>query len=299
MLKKKKRIEGFDIVNTILILSLTALFLYPLYFCVIASFSSPTEVSAGRTLLWIKDFTLDNYLYAFRESSLWIGYRNTIIYTIFGTMYNLIMTIPAAYALSKRDLPFRSGISWYFLITMYFGGGMIPQYFLIKGLGLLDNPLSLIIGTGVACSNLIITRQFFENSIPGDLYEAAYVDGANEWHCFSRIAMPLAKPIIAVMTLYYGVTRWNSYYNGLLYIRSDEYKPLQLVLREILINSNVSVADLGVADPDTITYILERANLVQGMQYAIIFIASAPLLIAFPFIQKYFVQGTMVGSVKG
>lgn len=299
MLRRRKPVQLFDVVNTLIILALTVLFLYPLYFCVIASFSAPTEVSAGNTLLWIKDFTLDNYLFAFREQALWVGYRNTIIYTVFGTLYNLVMTIPAAYALSKRDLPFRSGISWYFLITMYFGGGMIPQYFLIKWLGLLDNPLSMIVGTGVACSNLIITRQFFENSIPGELYEAAHVDGANEWHCFCRIAMPLAKPIIAVMALYYGVTRWNSYYNGLLYIRDDAYKPLQLVLREILINNNVSVSDLGVADPDTIAYILERANLVQGMQYAVIFIASAPLLIAFPFIQKYFVQGTMVGSVKG
>ena len=297
MLKKRK--SAFDIVNTSIVVAMTLVFLYPLYFCIVASFSSPTEVSAGNTLLFVKDFTLDNYIYAFRESSLWVGYRNTIFYTIFGTLYNLIMTIPAAYALSKRDLPMRNGISWYFFITMYFGGGMIPQYFLVKNLGLLDNPLSLIIGTGVACSNLIITRQYFENSIPHDLYEAAYMDGANEWKCFTRIAMPLAKPIIAVMALYYGVTRWNSYYNGLLYIRSDEYKPLQLVLREILINSNVSVSDLGVADPDTIAHILERANLVEGMQYAIIFIASAPLLALFPFIQKYFVQGTMVGSVKG
>lgn len=286
-------------VNTFLIIGITIVFLYPLYFCIIASFSSPAEVSAGNTLLWIKDFTLEHYEYVFKESKLWVGYKNTIIYTFFGTLYNLVMTIPAAYTLSKKDLPFRSGISWYFMITMYFGGGMIPQYFLVKNLGLLDNPLSCIIGTGVACSNLIITRQYFENSIPSELYEAAYVDGANEWHCFCKIAMPLAKPITAVMALYYGVTRWNSYYNALLYLRSDKYKPLQLVLREILINSNVSISDMGVVDPDTIAYIIERANLVEGMQYAVIFIACAPLLIAFPFIQKYFVQGTMVGSVKG
>lgn len=298
-MKGKKKVSTFDIVNTVLIIAITLIFLYPLYFCIIASFSSPSEVSMGNTLLWIKEFTLEHYGYVFREQKLWVGYKNTIIYTFFGTLYNLVMTIPAAYALSKRDLPFRSGISWYFMITMYFGGGMIPQYFLVKNLGLLDNPLSCIIGTGVACSNLIITRQYFENSIPGDLYEAAHVDGANEWHCFRRIAMPLAKPITAVMALYYGVTRWNSYYNALLYLRSDKYKPLQLVLREILINSNVSISDMGVVDPDTAAYLIERANLVEGMQYAVIFIASAPLLIAFPFIQKYFVQGTMVGSVKG
>ena len=295
---KRKRIELFDVVNISLVLIITLLILYPLYFCVIASFSKPESVINGETLLWVKNFTLDSYKHVFKESSLWVGYRNTIIYTVLGTLYNLVMTIPLAYALSKKDLPFRGTISWYFFITMYFGGGMIASYFLIKNLGLKDNPLVMIIGTGVSCSNLIITRQYFSSSIPSDLYDAAYIDGANEWECFAKIAMPLAKPIIAVMTLYYGVGKWSSYFNALLYIQDDKYKPLQLVLRDILINNQIGV-DMTGMDVSELVNAVERANIVEGMKYAVVFIASAPLLIIYPFLQKYFAKGIMVGSVKG
>lgn len=295
---KRKRIELFDVVNISLVLIITLLIFYPLYFCVIASFSKPESVINGETLLWVKNFTLDSYKHVFKESSLWVGYKNTIIYTVLGTLYNLVMTIPLAYALSKKDLPFRGTISWYFFITMYFGGGMIASYFLIKELGLKDNPLVMIIGTGVSCSNLIITRQYFSSSIPSDLYDAAYIDGANEWECFAKIAMPLAKPIIAVMTLYYGVGKWNSYFNALLYIQDDKYKPLQLVLRDILINNQIGV-DMTGMDVSELVNAVERANIVEGMKYAVVFIASAPLLIIYPFLQKYFAKGIMVGSVKG
>ena len=295
---KRKKIELFDVVNISLVLIITLLIFYPLYFCVIASFSKPESVINGETLLWVKNFTLDSYKHVFKESSLWVGYKNTIIYTVLGTLYNLVMTIPLAYALSKNDLPFRGTISWYFFITMYFGGGMIASYFLIKNLGLKDNPLVMIIGTGVSCSNLIITRQYFSSSIPSDLYDAAYIDGANEWECFVKIAMPLAKPIIAVMTLYYGVGKWNSYFNALLYIQDDKYKPLQLVLRDILINNQIGV-DMTGMDVSELVNAVERANIVEGMKYAVVFIASAPLLIIYPFLQKYFAKGIMVGSVKG
>ena len=295
---RKKKIELFDVINIFLVVAITLLIMYPLYFCIIASFSKPESVIKGETLFWIKNFTLDSYKHVFKETSLWIGYRNTIIYTVLGTLYNLVMTIPLAYALSKKDLPFRGVISWYFFITMYFGGGMIASYFLIKNLGLMDNPLVMIIGTGVSCSNLIITRQYFSSSIPSDLYDAAYIDGANEWQCFRRIAMPLAKPIIAVMTLYYGVGKWNSYFSALLYIRSDKYKPLQLVLRDILINNQIGV-DMSGLDVSELAHAVERANIVEGMKYAVVFIASAPLLIIYPFLQKYFAKGIMVGSVKG
>ena len=297
--KGRDPITRFDIVVTVLVVLITVVTIYPLFFVVIASFSSPTAVASGQTLFWVKDFTLDHYKYVLQEKALWTGYRNTIIYTILGTLYNLVLTIPAAYVLSKKHLPFRGVISWYFFITMYIGGGIIPQYFLIKNLGLLDNPLGLIVGTGVSCSNLIITRQYFQSSIPQDIYDAAYIDGANDWQAFCRIAMPLAKPILAVMALYYGVTRWNSYYNALLFIRSDEYKPLQLVLREILINNQISVLDMSTGGGENIAYMLERAQVAEGMKYAIVFIASAPLLIIYPFLQKYFTKGIMLGSVKG
>ena len=304
-MKKPKRLKkgrdpitAFDVIVTVLVVLITVVTIYPLFFVVVASFSSPTQVASGNTLLWFKDFTFDHYKYVFQEKALWTGYRNTIIYTLLGTLYNLVLTIPAAYVLSKKHLPFRGAISWYFFITMYIGGGIIPQYFLIKNLGLMDSPLSLIVGTGVSCSNMIITRQYFQSSIPQDIYDAAYIDGANDWQAFIRIAMPLAKPILAVMALYYGVTRWNSYYNALLFIRSDSYKPLQLVLREILINNQISVLDMS-GSGENIAYMLERAQVAEGMKYAVVFIASAPLLIIYPFLQKYFTKGIMMGSVKG
>lgn len=296
--KGRDPITAFDVIVTVLVVLITVVTIYPLFFVVVASFSSPTQVASGNTLLWFKDFTFDHYKYVFQEKALWTGYRNTIIYTLLGTLYNLVLTIPAAYVLSKKHLPFRGAISWYFFITMYIGGGIIPQYFLIKNLGLMDSPLSLIVGTGVSCSNMIITRQYFQSSIPQDIYDAAYIDGANDWQAFIRIAMPLAKPILAVMALYYGVTRWNSYYNALLFIRSDSYKPLQLVLREILINNQISVLDMS-GSGENIAYMLERAQVAEGMKYAVVFIASAPLLIIYPFLQKYFTKGIMMGSVKG
>lgn len=299
---KKRKLKGvgtFDIINTVLVLIITVIVIYPLYFCVIASFSDPQEVALGRTLLWIKKFTVEPYQYVFREKQLWIGYRNSIIYMLLGTLYNLVLTIPAAYVLTKKYLPFRNVISWFFFITMYFSGGMIPTYLLIKDLNLIDNPLVLIIGAGVSCYNLIVTRQYFSTSIPQDIYEAAYIDGASELRCFSKIAMPLAKPIVAVMALYYGVAHWNSYYNALLYIRNKSYYPLQLVLRGILISNELSMNSIENADADTVAYLVHRAQMAQGMKYAIVFIASAPLLIAYPFLQKYFTKGIMIGSVKG
>ena len=296
---KKKKTELFDVVNTSLVVLITLIVIYPLYFSVIASFSGPKQVALGNTLLWVKDFTTEAYRYVLEEEQLWIGYRNSIIYLILGTLYNLILTIPAAYVMSKKYLPFRGALSWYFFITMYISGGMIPSYLLVKDLGLIDNPLVMIIGVGVSCYNLIVTRQYFSSSIPEDIYEACYIDGASELICFTKIALPLAKPIIAVMALYYGVGHWNSYYSALLYLRKAKYYPLQLVLRNILISNELSTAAIENADAETVAYLVHRAEMVQVMKYAIIFIASAPLLIAYPFVQKHFTKGIMIGSVKG
>ena len=296
---KKKKIELFDVVNTSLVILITLIVIYPLYFSVIASFSGPKQVALGNTLLWVKDFSTEAYKYVIEEEQLWVGYRNSIIYLILGTLYNLILTIPAAYVMSKKYLPFRGALSWYFFITIYISGGMIPNYLLVKDLGLIDNPLVMIIGVGVSCYNLIVTRQYFSSSIPEDIYEACYIDGASELTCFTKIAVPLAKPIIAVMALYYGVGHWNGYYSALLYLRKAKYYPLQLVLRNILISNELSTAAIENADAETVAYLVHRAEMVQVMKYAIIFIASAPLLIAYPFVQKHFTKGIMIGSVKG
>lgn len=296
---KRKKISIFDLVNVFFVLLITFVIAYPLYFCVIASVSNPTEVTQGNTLLWVKGFDLLGYQEILKEEQLWIGYRNTIFYTILGTLYNLVLTIPAAYVLSKKNLHFHTVISWYFFITMYISGGMIPTYILIKDLHLINTPWVLIIGSGVSCYNLIVTRQYFSTSIHPGIYEAAYIDGAGHGTCFIKIALPLAKPILAVMTLYYGVAHWNSYMNALLYIRDKKLYPLQLVLRNILINSQFNFSDLNSASVEEIEFALYKAQLAQSMKYGVVIVASIPLIIIYPFIQKYFEKGIMIGSVKG
>lgn len=299
MQKRFKRLTLFDVVNVLLVVLITAIIAYPLYFCVIASFSDPAEVAAGHTLVWIKDFTLDAYKLVLKEDQLWVGYRNTIIYTMLSTLYRLALTITAAYVLSKDKLPFRNLLSWYFFITMYIGGGMIPEYILIKNLGLLDTPWVMIIGTaGVNAYNLIVTRQYFSTSIPSSLYEAAYIDGAGEWKTFISIALPLSKPIMAVMTLYIGVGCWNAYYKALLYIYDKKLYPLQLVLRNILNANQLDLSNIQGSSTE-LASLVYRANMAQGMKYSIVILASLPLIIAYPFMQKYFEKGVMVGSVKG
>lgn len=299
ILKKRKKVELFDVINTLLVVATTLLVMYPLYFCVIASFSSPSEIALGNVIGWIKGFTIDSYKYMFKESQLWVGYRNTIIYTILGTLYNLVLTVPAAYVMSKRNVPFGKVINWYFFLTMYISGGLVPQYLLVDSLGLINNPLVMIVGVGVGYYNLTITKQYFQSSISLELYDAAYIDGASEWGAFKNVALPLAKPIITVLTIYCGTSRWNSYFSALMFIQDSKYYPLQLVLRNILINNQVSVMDMAVSDADTVAYMIQRSQQVVGMKYAIVIIASLPLLMLFPFAQKYFEKGTMVGSVKG
>ena len=297
-LHKKKRMATFDIVNTALVVFITLLFTYPLYWVVVASFSDPLQVSAGHTLFFIKDFTVEMYEQILAETQIWTGYRNSIIYTILGTMYNLVLTIPAAYVLSKKYLPGRNFLSWYFFLTMYIGGGLIPSYLLIRDLKLLDNPLVLIIGAGVSAYNLIVTRSFYATSIPEDIYEAAHIDGATEFGIFTKIAMPLSKPIIAVMALYYGVGRWNDYFTALIYITQQKYYPLQMVLRNILFKfAKISIPDN--ASMDVIMELVRKQELANGMKYGVMILASIPLLVAYPFVQKYFTKGVMIGSVKG
>ena len=295
---KLNRITTFDVVNSALVVMVTLLIMYPLYFVIIASFSKPADVMAGKTLLWVKNFTTTNYEYLLNEGRLWTGYRNTIVYTALGTLYQLFLTIPTAYVLTKKYLPGRNFVSWFYLLPMYISGGLIPSFILMKSLGMVDNPLILIIGGGISCYNLLIAKQYFATSIPGDLYEAAQIDGATEWKCFVKIAMPLAKPIIAVMALYYGVSHWNSYYTAMIYIREEDFWPLQLVLKEVLISSQDIVIEPGM-DMEMMEALMQRLEMVQGMKYAIIFVACLPLLIAYPFVQKYFTKGMMIGAVKG
>ena len=297
---KSKYDRIFDAINYSLLFILTIVMIYPLYFVLIASFSEPFEVATGNVLFWPKGFTLTAYENMLKETGVWIGYRNSIFYTILGTAYNLLLTIPTAYVLTKKSLPGRGLLTGYFFVTMYFGGGMIPTYLNIKSLGLLNTPWVLIIGTGVSCWNLLVTRQFFSSSIPDELYESAQIDGANDFRQFLQIGIPLAMPIIAVMALFYGVGHWNAYYSALLYIRTSDLHPLQLVLRNILISNEQMLLNAQLeGDTEAMIAAVQRAHMAEAMKYALIFIAAAPMLCAYPFVQKHFVKGVMIGAVKG
>ena len=292
----------FGVVNTLLLCALLGVILYPMYFCLVASFSDPYAVVGGEVAFLPKGFTLDAYKFAFEEDPIWRGYANTIYYTFFGTILNLVLTIPCAYFMSKKNLPGHGFLSWYFLIPMYFSGGMIPTYLIVRSYGLVNQPYTMIVLGGISIYNMIVARNYFDNSIPRELYESASIDGAGPLYTFFRIALPLAKPILAVITLFYAVSRWNAYFSAMIYLTDSDMYPLQLVLRNILLqNQNQALGDLAsmglsVQEIEEIEY---RKYMSEAMKYAIIWIASLPMLIIYPFVQKHFTKGIMIGAVKG
>lgn len=275
--------------------------LYPMYFTIIASFSEPYDVVQGNVTFWFKGFSVDSYIQVFKNKDIWMGYRNTLIYTVLGVTLSMLMTVPAAYALSKPKLKFRGFFTTYFVITMYFSGGLLPTYLVVKDMHLLNKPYTLIILGAFSVYNLLITKTYFQNSIPDSLFEAAEIDGCSQFKQFTHVALPLAKPIIAVITLYYAVARWNEYFNNLIYVSKSEYYSLQMILRNILLESQnaLSSIDATSMDAEEMAYMVKRAYMAESMKYSVIFIASLPMLIIYPFIQKHFVKGVMVGSVKG
>lgn len=273
---------------------------YPLYLTIIASISDPYDVYSGKVNLLPSGFTLESYQLVFTNKAIWRGYANSVLYTVAGTLFNLFLTIPSAYALSKKRMYGRNFLTTVFLITMYFGGGMIPTYLLYKNLGLIDTRWVLIIGGGISVYNVIVTRTYFQNNIPETLFEAARIDGANEFLVFSKLVLPLSAPIIAVITLYYAVGHWGSYFSAMIYTYDQTLQPLQLVLRNILILNETAYTDaLASGDASLIEDAARQAYLALTMKYSLVFIASAPMLIAYPFVQKHFVKGVMVGSLKG
>lgn len=291
----------FDIVNIVVMVLIIFIMIYPIYFVIIASFSEPVYVATGKVTLWIKGFSLDSYKEVFSDNSIWRGYKNSIVYTAAGTLFNLFLTIPAGYVLSKKNLPMRGAISTYFAFTMFFGGGLLPTYLVIRDLGLVDKPYTLIVLGGLSVYNMIITRSYFVNSIPESLYEAAEIDGCSEIRKFLMIAIPLAKPIIAVIALYYAVGRWNDFFTALIYINKEKYYPLQTILRNILMETQLKLsnAEVDKLSMEELSYYLQRAYLVESMKYSVILIGALPMLIIYPFVQKHFVKGVMIGSLKG
>ncbi len=267
---------------------------YPLYYVLIASVSDPYDVYAGKTFLLPSQFTWKGYTSVFADQRIFSGYLNSIKYTVVGTVFSVVMVYITAYPLSRKSLPGRKWISIFFIITMYFGGGLVPTYLVVKETGLLNNMWALFLPGGVAVGNVIIVRNFFENSIPSELMEAAEIDGASHMTTFLRIVVPLSRSIMAVMVVFSMVAYWNDWFTSLIYLKGDQ-APLPLVLRNILIRSEVSASQSS-----TISGGYAELNKVTEMiKFASIIVAAAPMLIVYPFVQKYFEQGFMSGAVKG
>jgi putative aldouronate transport system permease protein len=289
----------FDVINYGILLLVLIMVLYPLYFVVISSFSEPYEVVRGNVRFLPQGFSLSAYQYVFENKDVWIGYRNTIFYTITGTALSLFLTLPSAYVLSKKNLPGRLFVVWVFLFIMYFGGGLIPTYLLVRSIGLYNKPFTLSILGAFSVYNMIITRTYYQSSIPDTIYEAAEIDGAGPIRAFVTIALPLSAPIIAVMTLYYAVAQWNAFFNALVYVSERDYFPLQLILRNILITSQTALSQISEgADESEILAMARLQYMSEAMKYSLIIIASFPLLVSYTFVQKYFIKGIMIGSLK-
>ncbi len=293
MLKQDKR---FYYINTAILLFLLLIVLYPLYFVVIASISDPSLVGTGQVILWPQGITFEGYKRIIEYDMIWTGYRNTIIYTILGTLLNITVTVLAGYALSRKDLIGRGFLLKLFTFTMFFSGGLIPSYLVVQELNLVNNPLVLIILGAVSVWNLLICKTFFQSTIPPELFEAASIDGCGNGRFFVQMVLPLSKAIIAVMVVYYAVGHWNSFFNALIYINDRDYMPLQLVLREILTSQQHMMQEMNDGMLEDMT---ENTMIAESIKYGIIIVSSLPIMMVYPFAQKYFVKGVMIGSLKG
>lgn len=265
----------------------------PLIFVVAASFSDPDLVLKGKVLLFPKGFTTKAYSMVFQNQDIWKGFRNSIFYTLAGTFISMVLTVMAAYPLSRKGLPFKNAIMMLILFTMYFSGGMIPTYLLVKDLGMYDTVWALLIPNAISTYNLIVAKTSFQNSIPQELYESAELDGCGSWNMLYKIVLPLSKAILAVLILYYAVAIWNAYFDALIYLRNTDLEPLQIELRNILLlgqTEQMGTNDVGMAD---------KIKMAEAVKYSAIVISSIPMVLIYPFVQKYFVKGVMIGAVKG
>ena len=293
-IRQSKGDRIFDAVNLTLMTLLMLIVLYPLVYILSASISNPDLVNRGEIWLLPKGITFEGYIRVFQDNEIMIGYRNTIFYTVAGTIVNLFFTLTAAYALSKRELKGRSIFMFFFAFTMYFSGGMVPTYLLMRNLNLINTYFVLIICGAVSTSNLIISRTFFANGVPQDIEEAAFIDGCSPIRAFIVIVLPLSKALIGVMALYYGVGQWNAYFNAMIYLTDAELYPLQLVLRGILLTTEATLE--SGSDPETL---MAQQRLGEVIKYGVIVVSALPAMIAYPFVQKNFVKGVMIGSLKG
>lgn len=284
----------FDVVNVLLMVVLVVVFAWPLWFVLISSFSDPFEVTMGNVLLFPKGLTLDSYKAMMKYSQILTGYANSLYYTVVGTGINMVLSICCAYPISRKDFPLRKPLLLMFLFTMYFSGGMIPTYLVVKQVGILNTRWAMMLPGAISVYNCLVMRNYFMNSIPGELEEAAVLDGANAAQYLQKVVLPLSKPVLAVIGLYYAVGHWNAYYAALLYLQDLDLYPLQSILR------NIMSATQMINDPSLSAEEIDAmVRLEMTMKYSVIVAAAFPMLCLYPFIQKYFVKGVMVGAVKG
>lgn len=268
--------------------------LYPLIYIVSSSFSSGQAVTSGKVLLWPVDFSLDGYKIVFDYETVWTGYANTIFYTVVGTLMNVTATILAAYPLSRRNFQGRGFYATLFLIPMFFGGGLIPTYLLVSSLGLTNTRIIILLLGLVGTYNVVIMRTFFRNSVPGELWDSARIDGTSDFGYLTKILLPLSKPVIAVVSLYYAVGHWNSFFKEMIYLRDRDMYPLQLILREILNATTVDASQMGSAEE-----LAAMVGATDVMKFALIVVSTVPIMLLYPFIQRFFEKGVMLGSLKG
>lgn len=297
---KSGQLSGFsertsDIILVVISLVILLIVAYPLYYVLVASVSNSYDVYAGKTFLLPSQFSLEGYKAVFADSNILTGIFNSFKYTVVGTVFSVVMLYLTAYPLSVKDLPGRKFFSIFFIITMYFGGGLVPTYLIVKETGLINNMWSLFLPGGVAVGNMIIVRNFFENSIPKEMVEAAKIDGASQWTTFIRIIVPLSRSIMAVMVVFSMVAYWNDWFTSMIYLPSPKNAPLPLVLRNILIKSSASASQASTISGG----FAELNKMTEMIKFSSIIIAAAPMLAIYPFVQKYFEKGFMAGAVKG
>lgn len=285
---------AFTIINYTLLVIFFIAVIYPLIFVVSASFSDPIAVSTGKVILWPVKFTAKAYVKIFEYSRIWSGYMNSIFYAVVGTFVNVVMTILAAYPLSRKDLFGKNVIMFLFVFSMMFSGGLIPYYLVVNEVGLYNTRWAIIIPSALSVWNMIITITFFRSSLPQELLEAAQLDGCSDIQYLLKIVLPLSAPIIAVLCLFYAVGHWNEYFNALIFLANKDLFPLQLVLRDILVANTVDPNLLE--DAKTMA---AKAGLRDLLKFALIIVSSVPVLAIYPFVQKYFVKGLMIGAIKG
>lgn len=293
-IKSSRDDKIFNIISYAILGIVLFVIAYPVYFVFIASVSDPTLVNTGQIILWPKNITFEGYGQILKDTTIWRGLFNSVYIVVLATMFNLFLTLPVAYALTVKRFLFRNLLAKLLLFTMYFSGGLIPTYLVVNKIGLYNKPFTLIFLGGVSVTNIIIARTTIANSIPYEMFEAVTIDGGDYFTFFRCFVLPLSKSIIAVLILYYGIGHWNNYYTGLIYLNDPDYYPLQLVLRNILVLGQRIQDDALNADEA-----LAATRRAELLKYCLIVIACVPMFIIYPFIQKYFEKGVMIGSVKG